>query len=383
MQRYSNTETMKLIEMIYSAPLGDISWHNLLRSLKNFVGADLAFVWLKSKITNNTYIAEVINIDISYVSSYRSYYKTLNPYLRPLEKFAENRIIIGEEIISRNEIIKTEFFNDFMIPQNMNSVIGGIIINNNIMISVISFFRGAGKVNFSEESIINWQFVLPHLRRALTFFHSLTDRENSILQTRATLEHHENGVFLLDGYGKTLWANPRAEELLAKQDGVRMKGGLVTLHRSNEDSQLRRLISAYANPLLAGGPSEDDALLASRPSGKQPFVITVAPLRGERVAALASFSDMPTVVVFVTDPDAALDRHADSLRKIYKLTAAEAKIVLAIAQGGPLVEAAERLGITLNTAKTQLKRVMDKTGATRQAELIKLLLRMPARLRTH
>jgi DNA-binding CsgD family transcriptional regulator len=381
MSHHSNADPLSLIEMIYAAPLGDVSWRALLGALKDFVGADLAFMWLKSKITNNTFIAEVINIDISYVSSYRSYYKPLNPYLKPLEKFRENKIIFGEEIIERRQLMKTEFFNDFMRPQDMYSVMGGIIINNPTMIAVVSFYRGQERPIFSEEARISWEFILPHLRRSCVFFHSLADRENSILQTRATLEHHENGVFLLDGYGKTLWANPRAEDLLEKQDGIQLKGGIISLHRPHEDGQLRRLISLYSSPLINNGASENDFLLVSRPSGKQPFVISVTPLRSERVAALASFSDMPTAVVFVTDPDAELDRHVESLRRIYRLTGAEAKIVLAIAQGGPLAEAAERMGITLNTAKTQLKRVMEKTGATRQAELIKLLLRMPANFR--
>jgi DNA-binding CsgD family transcriptional regulator len=47
-------------------------------------------------------------------------------------------------------------------------------------------------------------------------------------------------------------------------------------------------------------------------------------------------------------------------------------------QGCPVEEAADQLGVSVNTAKTHLKRVFAKTGVTRQAELVYLLLTGPA-----
>ena len=43
-------------------------------------------------------------------------------------------------------------------------------------------------------------------------------------------------------------------------------------------------------------------------------------------------------------------------------------------------EVADELEITLNTARTHLKQVFEKTGTKRQAELVRLLLQSPAAL---
>jgi DNA-binding CsgD family transcriptional regulator len=43
-------------------------------------------------------------------------------------------------------------------------------------------------------------------------------------------------------------------------------------------------------------------------------------------------------------------------------------------QGEALVRAADRLGISHNTARTHLQRIYRKTGTSHQGELIRLLL---------
>ena len=61
------------------------------------------------------------------------------------------------------------------------------------------------------------------------------------------------------------------------------------------------------------------------------------------------------------------------LRRLYDLTPAEAELVLLLARGLRLEEAACARGIRIGTARAQLKSVFGKTDTHRQAELIRLL----------
>lgn len=61
------------------------------------------------------------------------------------------------------------------------------------------------------------------------------------------------------------------------------------------------------------------------------------------------------------------------LRKLFQLTATETEIALLI-DGLTLNEAAVALGVTKNTVRAHLRGVFAKTGATRQALLVKMLL---------
>jgi DNA-binding CsgD family transcriptional regulator len=59
---------------------------------------------------------------------------------------------------------------------------------------------------------------------------------------------------------------------------------------------------------------------------------------------------------------------------LFGLTAAEARLSAGLARGQNLEELSERYSVSLNTARTHLKRIFNKTGVCSQGELIKLLL---------
>lgn len=63
----------------------------------------------------------------------------------------------------------------------------------------------------------------------------------------------------------------------------------------------------------------------------------------------------------------------EALRRCFGLTQAEARLAAVLWEATVLKEAAGRLGISLNTAKTQLAAVFAKTGTGNQSALIKRL----------
>jgi len=82
----------------------------------------------------------------------------------------------------------------------------------------------------------------------------------------------------------------------------------------------------------------------------------------------------PTAILFMTDPEQAAEVRSEWLREDFGLTAAEAGFTREILKADGLRAAADRLGISLTTARTHLARVFDKTGTRRQAELVRLIL---------
>lgn len=62
------------------------------------------------------------------------------------------------------------------------------------------------------------------------------------------------------------------------------------------------------------------------------------------------------------------------LRAEFGLTKAEARLALRLAQGSSLASAAQTFDVKLTTIRSQLQQVFAKTGTSRQAELVALLL---------
>jgi DNA-binding CsgD family transcriptional regulator len=73
---------------------------------------------------------------------------------------------------------------------------------------------------------------------------------------------------------------------------------------------------------------------------------------------------------------ATLRADLSGLRSAYGLTDQEAKVAALLAEGLDINAIAVRLEIRPNTARSYLKEALQKTGTTRQAELVALLARI-------
>ncbi len=74
-----------------------------------------------------------------------------------------------------------------------------------------------------------------------------------------------------------------------------------------------------------------------------------------------------------SEPFSTPPRLPEIIASTYRLTPTELRVLLAIVEIGGVPEVAEALGIGETTVKTHLGRVYGKTGAGRQADLVKLV----------
>jgi DNA-binding CsgD family transcriptional regulator len=112
-------------------------------------------------------------------------------------------------------------------------------------------------------------------------------------------------------------------------------------------------------------------MLISRPSGRRSYIALVSPLTIGR----SRIEDrQPAIVVFVSDPERTPELPLDRLSRLYGLTPAEAQLTQQLASGLDLREIAAASNRAMNTVRAQLKQVFHKTGARRQAELVRLVL---------
>jgi DNA-binding CsgD family transcriptional regulator len=83
-------------------------------------------------------------------------------------------------------------------------------------------------------------------------------------------------------------------------------------------------------------------------------------------------------VVFIVDPDGQFDTPVQMLTELFALSRAEARLAALLLKDRSLRQAAEELGVSLNTIRTQLRKLFEKTGSNRQSALIRTLLLSPA-----
>jgi DNA-binding CsgD family transcriptional regulator len=185
------------------------------------------------------------------------------------------------------------------------------------------------------------------------------------------------GVILVDDHGRILEANRAAKLILSQNDGLRTDKEGLAAATSNQTKELRSRIAAAALTARGKGVSAGGSIAIVRPSGKRPLGVVMMPAS---VHAFPPDAREPAVMIFVSDPEAKLRTAPEVLARVYDLTAAESRLAEQLMHGESLVHAAERLGVSHNTARTHLQRIYQKTETTHQGDLVRLLLASPANL---
>lgn len=98
-------------------------------------------------------------------------------------------------------------------------------------------------------------------------------------------------------------------------------------------------------------------------------------------ALTAGRANVPVLLVLIVPDEARVLPPAALLKELYGLSQREAAVVLRVAHGASIVEAAAQLGVTAATARNQLASAMSKLGVHRRAELVALLAGIVPRIK--
>lgn len=209
--------------------------------------------------------------------------------------------------------------------------------------------------------------LMRHLRQAVSLASRIEVLEGRNGLLRAALDCSRRPTMIVNRFGALVYANPAMETLAAEQDGLSLTSRGLRLNRRQDQDAFDRLCE---NASLRAVPPSGGAMRASRPSGKQDYVVQISPLSANGEGLTSS----PGILVTVIEPDQREVRRIDpeSLR-LLGLTAAEARLAVRLVAGEPVQTIAEELGITVGTARSHLKSIFLKTNTRRQGELIALL----------
>ena len=226
--------------------------------------------------------------------------------------------------------------------------------------------------------------LLPHVQLAF----DVTRRLKRISDTRAaferTLDWLADGVALIGKNGAVLHANESFQTLVRRKDGIRLKDNVIEFL----DAAARDKFSAALASVLRVGATKLDAapladFVAARSGTRQSYLVSVRPLSGAGgTIAGAKQPSQAAAIVFVRDPRMRGSASIGTLRELFGLTEAEATLAQALQAGATLTDYAHSRSLSVNTVYTHLRRLREKTGTSRMAELIHKLneLRLPLRL---
>ena len=178
-----------------------------------------------------------------------------------------------------------------------------------------------------------------------------------------------SGIVHLDGRGRIVAANDRAQGLLRTGNGLFDEGGFLYARRREDDAKLQGLLTRVLPPFGAQGAG--GSTMVRRSSALPPLVLHVNPVGRQE----ANFHLWPVAaLVLVVDPASHARIDPAVAAATLGLTGMESRVAVLLAEGMSVSEIAAATGRGESTIRSHVKHMFARHGLSRQADLVRLVL---------
>ena len=313
-----------------------------------------------------------VNFDV-----YFDHYAALNPWTPAWADVPILRSTVSDEVLPRRILERTEFYNDWIKPMGGADSASGIkIVQDRSRMATLCVHYDQRRAETSHEALAPlFQALAPKMRRALDCNRAVLRNHRSMLGD-SLMRNLIDPALVLDGDCRVLDLNAAAQDLSESGRSLRVAAGdRLVLGDAEAQAKLALAVAAVCSR-RPGSIGRHDV---SFRQGPERFFLSVLPvtqnLREYAFAGPASLFIPGTIALVIIRRelvDASIE--LDALRQRFDLSLQEARIALALRDGGTVAEIAVRMGIGYETARVHLKSAFAKTDTHRQRELLALVL---------
>jgi DNA-binding CsgD family transcriptional regulator len=212
--------------------------------------------------------------------------------------------------------------------------------------------------------------LAPHFRQAIGLWVRLAKAEARAGLAEQAGETMLTAVVACDQRLRAHWINADARRLFGANAHVRLIHGVVGCARHDDQQRLLALVNGQSDRAVVALGGGHGPIIHVR---AQP----VPPVQGQFALA------RDLVMLVMTRPDCPVRYDPHDLALLFGLTLTEATLAASLATGASVSEFATARGVAEGTARLHLKRVLAKTGASRQSELVRRICQSVANQPTH
>lgn len=355
-----------LIDQLYEAAIDPLRWKAFADALDRHLDGAYVQFHAHDYVSNLNTGTVVSRHPVEFVESYRAYYHRLNPIVPHLTSAPIGRVFRTEEFVDLKGLARSEYYNDWFLPQEDSAVgCGAVLYRDEQRLFIFGAHLPARHVEKKIETLHHLiSDLVPHLRRAMQVHRAVARAGDAANEFRQAVDQVSDAVFQLDGLGRVQWMNAGAERLCTREGRFCVDPtGRVFTGDEDLDGQIRAYCSSTNIQVLR--------FVIDRRSKEGSFLV------GHLVAA----HGLPTIwsglepnvratlcLQNVAGPDGWT-----TLVGHFRLTRAEIALCRDLVRGASLDEIAATRRTSIHTVRNQLRTLMEKTGTHRQSELVALL----------
>ncbi|OWJ58689.1 helix-turn-helix transcriptional regulator [Inquilinus limosus] len=349
-----------LIGRVYDAGTDPAAWQQALTEICRWAGGDVAQILVFEAGAPAPFFNVAVGYDAAAHARYLRDYALQDPRLPAWRRLPPTvqpcHHVVDPAWLDRQD------FGAFLDESNCRWTMGAIDPAF-AGVAGISVRRPRRAGPFTPEEVRRFDLVVPHIRRSLALMQRIEGLAGRARAAEDVLDRFDRAVVLLGADGRVVHVNALADRLI-ESGRLQLRGRRLRSADPGEAAALRGLIAATLEP---GPRSGGVKLLAAG----VPLIASACRLPDCRPAALAA--PQAAAALFLAPGGGGRDDFGDILPALFGLSRAEVRLAAALHEGFSLSEIAERLELSRETLRTQLRSVFDKTGTRRQGPLIRLL----------
>ena len=360
----------ELISEIYDAALDPSLWSDVVGKAGRFVGGSAGAIFSRSAVAGNGNAYSGSGTDPYYRQLYRDKYAEPD-HSTAGDCFADiGHLIAVADLMPYRDFLETPFYRERAHSQGSVDGLSAVLDKSPSSAALFGVFRHEGNDVVDDETRRRMRLIVPHIRRAVQIGRDIDLKSAEAATLADTLDGLSAGICLVDTIGRILHANAACHLLLDAGDFLSAIEGRIVASDVKVDQALRDLFIAAGGGDAAIGSRA--AALSLRARDGSHYVAHVVPLTsGAR--RLAGIAYSAVAAVFICKVATETPASPDVIARTYNLTPTELRVLLAIVEVGGVPEVATALGVAESTVKTHLGRLFLKTGAGRQADLVKIV----------
>ena len=361
----------KVVEAIYDCALDPTRWQDTIRLIAELCRSQVCIIGVHDYANGRSELAYTLGYEERFIRLHEEKYAAMNPFWGAILMQPLGMVRTQVMLIDDHEFWESRFYREWCKPQRFYDMINFKILQTDQRIGWWAAHRLEDQPRYADSDVRLVTLLSPHVCRAITISDALNLKTIRSEALETTLNALTSGVYLADSLGRIIYMNQAAERQIKKSNVIRIENNhLAHIDQATRAALARAIDDAIAEE--AGTPDAGFSLALPARKGAG-LVATILPLaRGERRNLGGAFAAM--AAVFVQDPIVVPPFPGEAFAKLYGLTASELRVLLAMAPGLGVKEAAEVLGVSETTAKTHLQHIYGKTGTSKQTELLHLFM---------
>lgn len=286
--------------------------------------------------------------------------------------FFKRDVITDRDLLSADEMEADPFYNDLLRRYGLRYFAAATVSPDPHIEVALSVQRALGRPEYSEAELKMLEQLAPHVESSLRLSIHLMDAQSVNIGMGTAMARIGIGVFALDSMGRIVSSNAASQALLG--DGLNVVNDRLVLTNPLTSEEA---VAAIRNALDGDRiilSQETRPILVHRQSASRPLALYVLPIPAQHSGN--GFLTRARAIVLLMNPTADGVPDPALIRDVLGVTLGEARIAALVGSGLSPKDAAERLGIAEETARSVLKRVFSKVGVSRQSELAAMMARL-------